>query len=246
MTTAASDWEAVVYDDDIDYGSEPPEMPDDELAAFDRANWHLREISRIRARRHDLEANFEAEVRRLQMRLDRRLEMLAGEERWHTTPLQNLHRAVLARDAKRKTINLACGTLKARGQQPEWRYVAPVTSGQYATADEQPENVEAFVAWAREHHPELVAPRTIGVKVPDASVARVLEALMALDDVPANALAVTDPVPDKNAVKQALVKKDEKGKPLAFGVDPATNERPPGLVVVEREPTYSIDLEDDA
>lgn len=43
---------------------------------------------------------------------------------------------------------------------------------------------------------------------------------------------------DKPAVKKALVKKDESDKPVAYGVVPETNEKPPGLVVELGDTTY--------
>lgn len=242
--SAQPTYDDALYDEAVDYTSEPVDLPAEEADALDLANWHLRSIDALRAQRAELVANFEAEHRRLEMRLDSLVSTLNRQEEWHARPLRNLHRAILERDPKRKTINLACGTLKATKQQDEWLYVAPVTSGQYA--DEMPENTTAFVKWAAEHHPELIAPRRLVLTVPADSVTPVLEALMALEDVPGDALDVSEPAPNKNAVKQTLVKKDEKGTVLVAGVDPETSERPPGLIVRAREPKFEVITDPDA
>jgi hypothetical protein len=46
------------------------------------------------------------------------------------------------------------------------------------------------------------------------------------------------PAVDRNAVKQALVKRDEKGRPLAYGIDPETSERIPGVTVEDGDTTF--------
>lgn len=176
-----------------------PDLPADEARAFDLANWHVRAVDRIRRERLEFIELIQAEMRRLQMRLDARVETFDKAEEWHARPLRNLHAAVLERDGKRKTIHLASGDLKAREQQAEWDYI----------------DVDAFGAWAMENRPELIV--------------------------------FPEPKPqiDRNAAKQALVKRDEKGKPLVLGVDPETNEIPPGLVVNERDRKYEVVIDGD-
>lgn len=242
MTAAMDDWNEITgADDEPDYSSEPPDLPAVELEALGLANWHMREIDRIRRQKTELVSLFAAELARLKIRLEDRLSVLTGEERWHSIPVLNLHRALLAKDAKRKTITLASGTMKAVAQQPEWLYHEPGV----VPDDDVPENTEAFVAWATEHHPDLIGPRVVGIKVTQEQLQPLLEALMTLDAVPAEALAVSPPIPAKNVVKKVLVKKDEKGKVLVLGVDPETDELPPGLTVKTREPKYSLITDDD-
>lgn len=239
------DWTEIVgFDDEPDYLSDPPDLPAAEAEALSLANWHLREIDTIRRRRSELVEHFEAEKRRLQMRLDARLEVLDSQEQWHSTPVLNLHRALLSADEKRKTITLACGTLRATKQQPEWKYIPPGIGS--VLAEDQDEDTSAFVEWAMEHRPDLIGPRVVGIKVAQTQLTPLIEALSTLDAVPADALVITPAAPEKNAVKKALVKKSEDGKKVvALGVVPETMERPPGLLVREREPKFVIDTDTD-
>lgn len=72
---------------------------------------------------------------------------------------------------------------------------------------------------------------------PDAFIAWALR--NGKDDIVRTYEPVT-PAPqiDKNAVKQALVVRDERERPLKLGVDPTTNEIPPGLVVHDADTEY--------
>lgn len=208
-----------------DYEEEPVDLDPAEADALDVANWHLRCISRVRAERDALNAHFEAEMSRLQMRLDSRLLVLAKQESWHTRPVVGLHRALRAADPKRTSITLACGTLRSKAQQPEWEY---------------PDEL-AFLAWADTHHPELVAPQEVSMKVPSVSIGAVrdaLEKVKVLDGIP---ITITPAHPAKAEVKKVLTKRDAKGNPLAYGLDPATGDIPPGLKVTTQEPDFTVD-----
>lgn len=219
-----------LYDDDEpDYTSEPVDIDPTEAQALSLANWHLREIGRLRAQRDELVAHFQAEANRLQMRLQARLDTLARAEEWHARPVRNLHAALRASDPKRATITLAHGTLRSKKGQPEWEYT----------------DTDAFIAWAREHYPELVSNRQVTIVVPDSEMAELLRRLakanIGLDDT----LKLSDPTPDKAAVKKALCIRDDKGKVLRPGVDPRTHELPPGLTVTEAVIEYVIDTTPD-
>lgn len=242
--SAAEAWEYLTgVDDEPDYEAEPPPVAGDEAIALEDANRHLRHIHRIRGERAWLQSMFEAEVRRIQMRLASRLEQLDKREAWHAKPVEELHRALLARDDKRKTISLPNGTLKARAQQPEWLYRDEDSRG-----PSDGEDTTAFVEWAQESHPDLIASRVFTLKVPQSAATAAWEALLTLDNIPADSLELAPAAPDKNVVKRTLVKNDERGKPLVYGVDPATGEHPPGLFINEREPAITIDtdVDDDA
>lgn len=251
MTMPATDYDVAGWDEEPNYEEEPIDLDPAEVDALDRANWHLREIARIRREKAQLTASFDAEIRRIKIRLDARTAILDREEAWHLRPVIGLHRALRAADPKRTSITLACGTLKSKGQQPKWLYghertpeeIATEYSEQRLPVEPWADETETFIAWAREHHPELIAPRKVTITVPDASVTPLLEALGAIDTVAAEGLDISDPAPAKNDVKQALVKRDEKNKPLVLGVDPETLEVPPGLLVKEQEPEFSVDTD---
>lgn len=216
-----------------DYDSEPLDLPANEVEALQQANRHLRHVASIRAERARLVANFDAEIRRLEMRRDTKVAQFDRQEQWWARPVLSFHRMLRLADESRTSITLACGVLRSQGQQPEWKY-GPDEQGN--------EHPEEFVAWALEHYPELVAPVTVGVRVPASDAAVVVAKLT--KELPGLEVQQTPMAPAKAEVKKALVKKDEKGKHvLARGIDPTTGEAPPGLTVTEREPEFSLDTD---
>lgn len=237
--TAAEDY----FLDDEDtpaYDAPPEELAPEELEALERANWHLRHVARLRREADELRANVEAEVARLQMRRDARLDTLARQEQWHTAPLEALARALRERDPRRASVQLACGTLRLRKQQPQWTY-----SGE-PRDDETPEEAgeREFCVWAAAHRPELVNPVPVGFRVAVPNLRAVFDTLEGMRSTGLVLDPRTDRArPDKNAVKQALVLRSDDGKRvLAHGVEPETKERPPGLSVDEQPHTFVVEL----
>jgi len=108
-------------------------------ADADEADRRLRRLAKVRAEMVQIGEHAQAQIERINEWHARRVEVLAKRERWLEEGLEMWHRAVLADDPSRKTISLPCGTLKSRVQQPVWEF-----------------DDEAFIAWAREHAPELV------------------------------------------------------------------------------------------
>lgn len=217
-----------------DYDAEPVDLDPAEAAAFDRANWHLRSIAKLRAQREALVANFQAEVARLQIRANDRVARLDREIAWHEQPLMNLHAAIRSADDTRATITLACGTLRSKRGQATWEY-----------PDE-----EAFILWAREHYPELLVPRQLVITAPDdvELLADLVEKITALlpDDVSPDAVRLSPSTVAKAEVKRVLRRMDAKGKRvLVAGIDPATGEAPPGLTVTEGRVEYTVDTDTD-
>lgn len=121
---------------DPDYSAdvEPPKDADE----VDR---RLRRLAKVRAEMAQIGDHARAQIERINEWHARRVEVLAGRERWLAEGLEMWHRAVLADDPSRKTISLPCGTLKSRVQPPQWVF-----------------DDEAFIAWAldQDRHPELV------------------------------------------------------------------------------------------
>lgn len=148
-----------------------------------------------------------------------------GREHWLRERLRRFHVMVLSRDKKATTIKLPAGDLPSRMGQPTWE-----------VTDEA-----KLLEWARAHAPEIIATREVTITVPDASVTALMEALLALDDVEGTALNVTDPRIDRATMKDRLTKRDEKGKALAHGVDPQTDEVVPGLTVHPAERAYKAE-----
>jgi thioester reductase-like protein len=125
---------------DVDYDT-PAVLPDDDMAARERVDWHIRQVARYDQRLNELEATFEAEIARLRARLD----MLAGPLRravaWHEAPIRSWHEALMTQDASRKTVHMPHGSSKMRTP----------TRPRIFLDDEA-----AVTDWAREHHPELL------------------------------------------------------------------------------------------
>jgi len=74
---------------------------------------------------------------------------------------------------------------------------------------------EAFIAWARDHAPEAV-------RYPPAP----------------------DPEIDKAEAKNALTRRDGKGRAIAFGVT-EDGETPPGVTVTSRDPKFEVSIHGD-
>ena len=153
------------YDDesDIDYDT-PAKMPAGEADALERASWHMRKAAMLTAQRDQLAAVYKAEIERLQIRLGHRVRIINDQIAWHEEPVKGLHLALLARDPKRKTIELPYGTSKVQE-----RKTPKLTITDQAT----------LLAWAESNHPDILG-RTInvtGVK----TVAKVLDSLAVVD-----------------------------------------------------------------
>lgn len=121
---------------DPDYDTDP-EPPQD----ADQADKRLRRLAKVRSEMAQIGDHARAQIERINEWHARRVEVLAGRERWLAEGLEMWHRAVLSEDPSRKTISLPCGTLKSRVQQPVWEF-----------------DDDEFIAWALEQnrHPELV------------------------------------------------------------------------------------------
>jgi len=117
---------------DFDADPEPPQDADE-------ADRRLRRLAKVRAEMAQIGEHARAQIARIDEWHARRVEVLAGRERWLVEGLEMWHRAVLADDPGRKSISLPCGTLKSRVRQPEWVF-----------------DDEVFIAWASEHAPSLV------------------------------------------------------------------------------------------
>ena len=134
MSAVEQDLDEFMMGDEPDFDA-PPEAPQD----AERADEQLRRLAKVRAEMAQIGEHARAQIERIDEWHARRVEVLAGRERWLVEGLEMWHRAVLAEDPSRKSISLPCGTLKSRVQQPEWVF-----------------DDEVFIAWASEHVPSLV------------------------------------------------------------------------------------------
>lgn len=126
---------------DIDYNT-PAVMPDDHAAALERASWHLRMASVYAAERDDLLAVYQAEMERLQLRIEHRARILNQKIEWHEAPVRGLHLALLEQQKDRKTIELPHGTSKVRVPKQPRVYIT---------------DKKALLAWAENTHPDLLS-----------------------------------------------------------------------------------------
>lgn len=126
---------------DIDY-TEPAVMPDDHTAALERASWHMRIAAMLTAERDQLTAVYLAEMDRLVVRLQHRQRILNERIAWHEEPVKSLHLALLRIDPRRKTIELPHGASKIQ---------VPKTPKAHIT------DKGALLAWAEDHHPDLLS-----------------------------------------------------------------------------------------
>lgn len=101
--------------DDYAEAVEPPA----DLAEADRT---LRRVARIRRTRDAERETVAGEIARLTGWLEAREEHWGTAEQYHLDRLRRYHEAVLAGNPRSKTIVLPSGSLKARVQQPEWRF----------------------------------------------------------------------------------------------------------------------------
>lgn len=131
---------------DIDYGT-PALMPDGTAEALDRASWHLKMAARATAQRDEIDAVYQAEMDRLEIRRLHRRRIFNDQIAWHQAPIESLHRALLRDDPKRKSIELPYGTSKIRVSK-----TPTVTFTDKA----------ATLAWAETNHPDILG-RTINV-----------------------------------------------------------------------------------
>lgn len=136
---------------DPDY-TEAPEAYGD----VEGVNRALRRLARHHRERDAVVAVHQAELDRIQQRLDARLEIVDKAIAWESEGLAMYHRAVLRDDPSRKTVHLPCGTLKARAQQPQFVY-----------------DDDAVLAWAKAEAPDLVASKVVE-SVPKPELKRLL------------------------------------------------------------------------
>ena len=134
MSAVEQDLDEFLMGDEPDY-DQAPEAPQD----ADRADEQLRRLAKVRAEMAQIAEHARAQIERINEWHARRVEVLAGKERWLEEGLEMWHRAVLADDPSRKSISLPCGTLKSRVQPPAWEFDDAV-----------------FLEWAEVHAPELV------------------------------------------------------------------------------------------
>lgn len=202
--------------------SEPAPPPDAK-----RADGLVRRLLRLRAdetvvritateRRQDIDEWQDRQVRRLQ-----------AQQRWIESALERYHRAALERDPKALTLHLPAGDLVARKGQPEW----------VIEHDETEDETDGpFWAW--------VLPEDAQRRIEQAAELFYATAQLVLSEASPLPEAVRVKPPkapelDKPGMKDALTRRNDKGKAIGWGIT-AAGEQPPGLTVKEAERTFTV------
>jgi len=123
-----------------------PEVDDETVPVpenLEQADWQVRKIARLRRMMDENEAIAFAEIGRIREWLAEENCKLARRASFFEDALRGFHRHLLEFDAKRKTVNLPAGTLRAR-QHPAKVDVI---------------DAEVFVRWAMAERPALVRTR---------------------------------------------------------------------------------------
>lgn len=206
--------------DDLDDWLDGPEPPwDDEPeppADASRADALIRRLARLVAERaHDAE---QVRVHTEQVRSwsVARDEIRVRQESWLRDALCRYHQAVLARDPKALTVHLPAGDLVSRMGRPEW--VVDDDFGEWVL----PPACDLALDLARQKY--------------ETEVARIIERMSPLPGA-LTPPRVTEPAVSVNGMKDALTRRDAKGKPVEWGVT-EQGERPPGVTVMGAERNY--------
>ena len=136
--------EYLIGEPEVDDAAEVP-APED----LDQADWQLRKLGRLRRLMAKNDAVAAAEIARVRMWLEEENAKLANQAAFYERNLAAFHEHLLAQDAKRKSISLPGGTLKARKHPDRVDVVAP----------------DLFLKWAQAEKPELVRTKVEPDKV---------------------------------------------------------------------------------
>jgi len=207
-----------------DWDSEPVPPPD---AA--NAEKMLFRLSRVRSDRVRVKDAADLRIAQVEAWRSHRDGILAAQETYIIEALERYHRAVIAIAPKQLSINLPSGDLTSKMGQPEWTI-------------EEAEVIE----WAV---PAEVTATFLAAR--EAYVAALGRAIAESDD-PDRTRAVLDIKPpsppgfSRKNFKAYATRRDEKDKPVAWGIDPQ-GEPIPGVTVKDPERQYGVKLtaEDD-
>lgn len=206
--------------DEPDWDSEPEAPPD-----ATRANGMLHRLRTIRRLRAAERVVAEEQIKQVVAWQAEREGGWLRKEEWLEQALTNYHKAVLVLDPKRLSINLPAGVLASRKGQPDW------------TIDD-----EKVLPWlVPAPVDELLA--ALRVKY-EADVARIVMTHVGVER--AAALKVPPPARptvSRSGLKDIATRRDEKGKPVGWGVT-ANGETVPGVTVAPAERTHDIRFPD--
>lgn len=193
---------------------DPPEPPPD----APRANALFRRLTRLLTEREQDGVQVRVHTEQVKAWATARDEARTRQETWLREALRRYHQAVLVTNPKALSINLPAGDLVSRLGQPEW-----ITDEQPFRAWAIPEDVETKLAAARARYETEVGEILKGAPVPE--VVRVKPA--------------TPPEISVSGMKDALTRRDDKGRPVDLGVT-EHGERPPGLTVKPAERNFDL------
>lgn len=175
--SALENWE--LGDETADEIDDTPPIP----VNIDEADWQLRRLARLRRRMAENEALAAARVALARKWLAEENGKLERHAAFFEQSLAAFHAHLLEQDAKRKTVSLPAGTLKARKHPDRVDLI----------------DVETFIPWALEHRPDLVRIKPEPMK---AEIKRLLSVGPAAGDY---GLALVDPTTGMEAPGVVLI-----------------------------------------
>ena len=220
--TAAEPFEMPEELDDVLAGPEPdwddePEPPPDVKRA-DGMVYRLRTIGTARAREQKAAAVRAAQINDW---LHRREAAHDRQEAWLRAALRRYHEAVLVLDPKRLSIALPSGELTSRAGQREWEVNEPVAL-RWAFSHAAEERLDAARERFLDELGEIIADDGLAVQ---------------RDAIKVTALPKVEL--SRSGLKSFGTRRDEKDRPVAWGVDPQ-GQPIPGVVVNEPERTFDV------
>jgi len=99
---------------DQDLAGEPPDLTGAEQDALRHAEWHLRNLRKVRSEKIQLEHMYRSEFERLGEAYEARMASLTERERAIEEPLRQLMARLREADPTRKSVRLVWGALKSR------------------------------------------------------------------------------------------------------------------------------------
>lgn len=214
------DLDAFLAGEEPNWGEEPEPPPNQH-----EADKMLVRLSRLRRQRAASREAAEERIRQVVAWQAEREGVWLRQEEWLLGALRRYHEAVLMLNPSSTTIHLPSGDLRSRKVQPEWTIDDEALVLGSVLPDRARQRIDALRA-------EFVA--AVGEVVGEAVA--VEEAAVVVKVAPPGVLTVS-----KSGLKEYGTRRDEKGKPVAFGVAPS-GESIPGVTVVKPGRKFDVAL----
>jgi phage host-nuclease inhibitor protein Gam len=114
---------ALEQEDDEGFPMDESELKERwKVTNLESANWCLRKMAALEAKRNEINRLAEQEIKRIQEWQNRQTESLNRDHQFFSKLLEEYHRAELKKNPRAKTISTPYGKLQLRAQQPLWEY----------------------------------------------------------------------------------------------------------------------------